>query len=309
MPIKIARGLPAAEELTREGVFVIQEERAARQDIRPLKIALLNLMPEKQKTERMIARLLGNTPLQVDLTLLAPESYTPGHTSPEHMLAFYRAWPEVRNEKFDGLVITGAPVELLPFEEVKYWQELKAIFDWSQTNVFATFTLCWAAQAALFHFYGIEKRVLPEKLFGLYGYRTVRSDVGILRGFDDRYVMPVSRHTEVAAEDIAAVPGLQVMAHSAEVGPGLVVDEGKRMVLMFNHLEYEAETLGEEYRRDCAAGKNIALPVGYFQEDDTEQPALNVWRAHAHLLFANWLNQIYQDTPYDVNEIPAPMRG
>ena len=308
MPIKIPAGLPADAALRREGVFVMDETDAARQDIRPMQIAVLNLMPEKLKTELQLARLLGSSPLQVELTLLAPASYKSANTAEGHLISFYKTWPEVRHRKFDGLVITGAPVEHLPFEEVKYWKELQSIFDWTQTNVMSTFTLCWAAQAALYHFHGINKVALPGKLFGLFSYTTAAEKAGLLRGFDDIYTMPVSRHTEVLARDIARIPGLAVMAHSPHVGVGLVTDAAHRTICMFNHLEYDAATLGDEYGRDRAAGKPTAIPEGYYPNNNPANQPCNLWRAHAHLLFGNWLNDIYQHTPHDIEQIPNRSR-
>ncbi|MFZ2587953.1 MAG: homoserine O-succinyltransferase [Alphaproteobacteria bacterium] len=304
MPIKIPSTLPAADLLKSEGVFVMDEGQAMRQDIRPLQIAILNLMPDKLKTEMQLARLIGSTALQVELTLMTPASYKPTNTAEEHLTEFYKTWPEVKHRKFDGLVITGAPVEHLPFEEVKYWEELKSIFDWSQSNVMSTFTLCWAAQAALYHFHRIPKVNLPSKMFGLFSYRTVSMKPHILRGFDDVYTMPVSRHTEVLERDISAISDLTILSKSPHVGVGLVIDGRHRIICNFNHLEYDVDTLGNEYMRDIKLGKGIAMPTNYYPNDNPTNQPCNTWRAHAHLLFANWLNETYQKTPFNIENIP-----
>ena len=305
MPIKIPDDLPARRTLEEEGVRVIAEHDAIRQDIRPLRIALLNLMPEKIKTETQITRLVGATPLQIEMTLLTTGSYTPRNTSAEHMLAFYQPWEAVREEKFDGLIITGAPIEKLPFEEVIYWPELSQIFDWTQTNVHDTFNICWAGQAALYHFYGVNKRELPAKRFGLYDHTIVTPNSVMLRGFPDEFQVPISRHTEVCEEEIPDDPSLRILAASPEAGVCLIRDHTRRQVYMFNHLEYDTHTLGDEYRRDAEAGENTALPVNYFPDDDPTRPPRNQWRGLGHLLVGNWINDLYQSTPYDINDIRA----
>ncbi|HRY23936.1 MAG: homoserine O-succinyltransferase [Geminicoccaceae bacterium] len=303
MPIKIPNDLPAAAMLATEGVRLIGENEALRQDVRPLQIALLNLMPEKPKTETQLARLLGATALQVELTLLTTSTYRPQNVPLSHLQSFYRQWDEVRDRKFDGLIVTGAPVELLPFEEVKYWPELAAIFDWSRTNVHSCFHICWGAQAALFHFHGVPKYTLPVKRFGIYTHYVIeRRDAarpGLLRGFDDYFLVPVSRHTEVRRADIEAVPGLEVLAVSNAAGVCLVHDPRHREVFMFNHLEYDTFTLADEYRRDCAGRGDVSLPLNYYPDDDPTKAPRNCWRAYAHLLFGNWINEIYQTTPFD----------
>ena len=303
MPIKIPDDLPARRTLEEEGVRVISEDDAMRQDVRPLKIALLNLMPDKIKTETQITRLVGATPLQIEMTLLSTSSYTPRNTSAEHMLAFYQPWEAVREQKFDGLIITGAPIEKLPFEEVIYWPELHEIFDWTQTNVHDTFNICWAGQAALYHFYGINKRELPKKRFGLYDHTIVTPNSVMLRGFPDVFPVPISRYTEVCEEEIPNDPNLRILAASAEAGVCLIRDHKRHQVYMFNHLEYDTATLGDEYRRDAEVGEKTALPVNYFPNDDPKQPARNQWRGLGHLLIGNWINDLYQTTPFDIDRI------
>ncbi len=307
MPIKIPNDLPAAAKLAEEGVRVIGEEEALRQDIRPMQIALLNLMPEKRKTEVQLARLLGATPLQVELTLLTTRTYRPRTVPLSHLQRFYRSWDEVAERKFDGLIVTGAPVELLPFEEVKYWDELRAVFDWSRTHVHSSFFICWGAQAALYHFHGVPKHTLPCKRFGIYVHYVVeREDARrnpLVRGFDDYFLVPVSRHTETRAEDLPPEAGLEVLAVSNAAGLCLVYEPRYRAVYMFNHLEYDTFTLDEEYRRDREKRGDVFLPVNYYPDDDPSKPPRNCWRAYAHLLFGNWINEMYQTTPYDITKI------
>ncbi len=304
MPIKIPDNLPARRILEREGVLLIRENDAIRQDVRPIRIALLNLMPEKIKTETQLARVIGSTPLQVELTLLKTSSYTPTNVSAEHMLAFYEPWNEVAHEKFDGLVITGAPVEELPFEDVDYWAELTDIFDWARDHVSRMFTLCWGGQAALYHYHGVPKLAMSEKLSGVYEHRIVTPHSSLLRGFPDRFLVPVSRHTETLRADIERVPGLVVLAESDAAGLCLVEDTILNNAYMFNHLEYDTETLAGEYARDMAAGRDdVPVPVNYFTDDDPTRPPLNSWRGHGHLLFANWINDMYQHTPFDIGDI------
>ena len=304
MPIKVPDNLPAAEILTNENIFVMTEDRAAHQDIRPLRIAILNLMPTKIVTETQILRLLGNSPLQVEIELLHPRTYTSKNTPEEHMISFYRHFDEIKDEKFDGLIITGAPVEHLDFEEVTYWEELKEIMDWSAHNVFSTFFLCWAAQAGLYHLYGIHKYPLPDKKFGVFSHKVNKRNVKLLRGFDDEFYAPHSRHTEVRREDIEKVPELEILSESPEAGVYLVASKDGRQVFVSGHSEYDPLTLKGEYDRDVCRGLDITIPKNYFPDDDPAKDPLVKWRGHANLLFANWLNYyVYQETPYDLSEI------
>ena len=304
MPIKIPDNLPARQILEHEGVLLIREHDAIRQDIRPMRIALLNLMPEKIKTETQIARVVGSTPLQVELTLLKTATYTPSNTSAEHMLAFYEPWHAVADEKFDGLIITGAPVEEIPFEAVDYWTELTEIFDWSRSNVSRGYYICWGAQAALYHLYGVPKYAMKQKLSGVYEHRVVTPNSTLLRGFADTVQVPVSRYTETRRADIEKVPGLAILAESDEAGLCLIDDTRRNQVYMFNHLEYDTDTLGNEYARDITAGRGDArVPLDYFTDDDPAHQPINTWRAHGHLLFANWINEMYQHAPFDISDI------
>lgn len=309
MPIKVPNDLPAAAKLREEGVRVIDEAEALRQDIRPLQIALLNLMPEKPKTETQLARLLGATPLQVELTLLTTSTYRGTNTPLSHLQSFYRTWEDVRGRRFDGLIVTGAPVEMLPFEQVDYWSELTAILDWTQTHVHSTFAICWGAQAALYHFHRVPKHILPAKRFGVYPHRvTERHDVArpaLVRGFDDVFYVPVSRHTETREDDLPNGVGIEVLATSPQAGLCMVQDEPRRHVLMFNHLEYDTLTLQDEFRRDLGKRSDVALPENYYPYDDPDQRPRNRWRAYAHLLFGNWINEIYQTAPYELERIGA----
>lgn len=301
MPIKIPNDLPARPVLEREGVMVMSEADAVRQDIRPLRIGLLNLMPNKIRTETQFARLIGATPLQVELTLLKMTKHTPKNTPAEHMIAFYRDWESVRGVKFDGLVVTGAPVELLEFEDVTYWDELTRIFDWTQTHVHSTFCICWGAQAALYHFHRVPKHPLPKKEFGVYRHRNLNPASPYLHGFSDDFSIPVSRWTEVRRAELPGDSGLEALIDSDEAGLCLVADEPHRMLCMFNHIEYDTQTLAEEYWRDVKAQKAIELPRNYFPGDDPHAVPENRWRSHAHLLFGNWINQVYQTAPFDLN--------
>lgn len=303
MPIKIPSKLPAHEVLESEGVPIINDEDAIRQDIRPLKIAILNLMPEKIKTETQLARVLGATPLQVEVTLLALTSHKPKTTSEQHLLDFYHPWTEVREQKYDGLIVTGAPIEKLPFEEVRYWPELCDIFDWSLGNVHGCFNLCWGAQASLYHFYGIPKYQLAQKAFGIYWHSVLDPTSPLMRGLNDAIPIPVSRHTENHRDDLARFKHLQVLAESDDVGMGLVYDPVLNHVQMFNHLEYDSTTLGDEYGRDVAKGSDIQVPRNYYPDDDPTREPVNTWRSNAHILFGNWINSIYQSTPYDLSKI------
>ena len=303
MPIKIPYDLPARPILEAEGVHLIRNKEAIRQDIRPLRIALLNLMPQKVKTETQIARVLASSPLQIEMTLIAPTDYVPKNTSREHMIDFYKPFDDIRDQKYDGLIVTGAPIEKMSFEDVDYWEELEQIFDWSLKNVHSLFTLCWGAQAALQHFYGIPKYMLPEKRFGIFTHRVKDHTSLLTRGMNDEMPVPVSRHTENRREDFDAFPHLEVVAESEEAGLCLIHDTKLRHVHMFNHLEYDSHTLGDEYKRDLDKGDAIQMPVHYYPDDNPDAQPVNTWRANAHLLFGNWLNYIYQNTPYNIELI------
>jgi homoserine O-succinyltransferase/O-acetyltransferase len=300
MPIKIPDDLPARRTLEAEGVMVMREADAVRQDVRPLRIGLLNLMPNKISTETQLARLIGATPLQVELTLVRVTNYVARNTVADHMLSFYRPWADVRAERFDGFIITGAPVERLPFEDVGYWEELRRIFDWTQNNVHHSLTICWAAQAAVHHFHGMPKYDLPRKAFGVFPHRSLVPTSPYLRGFSDDFAVPVSRWTEVRGRDIPPSSALTVLAESRETGLCLLDDPSHRMLHMFNHVEYDTTSLEDEYVRDAAGGADVPLPRNYFPEDDPTRRPTNAWRAHAHLLFSNWINEIYQITPFDI---------
>jgi homoserine O-succinyltransferase/O-acetyltransferase len=303
MPIKIPDNLPARSVLAAEGVSVMLETDAVRQDIRPMRIGLLNLMPNKVRTETQFARLLGASPLQVELTLVKITNHVSRNTPTDHIVSFYRDWEDVRGEKFDGFIVTGAPVEIMPFEEVTYWDELRRIFDWTQTNVHGLFNICWGAQAAVHHFHGMPKYPLAQKMFGVYRHRILEPASPYLRGFSDDFSVPVSRWTEVKRADIPPESGMRVLMESDEAGLCLLDDPRHRALHMFNHIEYDSSSLADEYFRDRAAHVPIALPQNYFPDDDATQPPLNRWRSHAHLLFGNWVNEIYQTTPFDRREI------
>ena len=304
MPIKIPNRLPATKTLTEENIFVITETRALTQDIRPLKIAILNLMPTKIETETQLARLLGNTPLQVEMTLLHTKSYHSKNVNQEHMLAFYKTFDEVQNETFDGMVITGAPVEKMAFEDVDYWEELCQIFEWTKTNVTSTFHICWGAQAGLYYHYGIQKHTLPEKLFGVYDHRVEHKSSILFRGFDDVFRAPHSRHTTILREDVEKVPQLKILSSSDEAGLYVISTARGRQIFVTGHSDYDADTLKREYVRDVEAGLPIHVPKNYFPQDDPTQPPLVSWRSHANLLYSNWLNYfVYQVTPYDLKKI------
>lgn len=303
MPIKIPQNLPASEILEKEGVLLIQEDDAIRQDIRPLKIALLNLMPKKIETETQIARVLAGSPLQIEITLVAVGGHQPKNTSRDHMIDFYKAWTEIKNEKFDGLIITGAPIEQIPFEDVDYWDELCQIFDWSRSNVFGLFNLCWGAQAALYHFYDIPKYQLDNKRFGIYSHNVCNNKSILLHGIDDEIQIPISRHTENRITDFGKLPQLELLIDSKEAGMCLVHDKNLRHFHMFNHIEYDSNTLGEEYKRDLEAGKHTSLPKNYFPNDNVNEPPINTWRGNGHLLFTNWINYLYQSTPFKITDI------
>ena len=304
MPIKIPNDLPAVQTLAQENIFVMTETRAITQDIRPLRILLLNLMPKKVETETQLTRMLSNTPLQLELTLIRVRSHIAQNTSAGHLLAFYKTFDEVESENFDGMIITGAPVELLPFEQVDYWDELCRIMEWSKTHVHSTFHICWGAQAGLYYHYGIQKRQLPEKLFGVFEHHADYKNSMLLRGFDDRFFVPHSRHTTVDRADIEAVPALRVIASSDEAGVYIVSSKGGRQIFIMGHSEYDPLTLDAEYRRDLDAGETIALPKHYYPGDDPANPPVVNWRGHGSLLYSNWLNYfVYQTTPYDLHEL------
>ena len=304
MPIKIPNNLPAAEILLKENIFVMTETRAMTQDIRPLRMLLLNLMPKKIETETQLTRLLGNTPLQIELTLLRMEGHQSLNTSQEHLLSFYRTFSEVKDTCFDGMIITGAPVEHLPFEEVDYWPELCEIMEWSRSHVHSTMHICWGAQAGLYYHYGIQKQPLEKKLFGVFPHRSEYRESMLLRGFDDTFMVPHSRHTTVRREDIEAVPSLQILASSDEAGVCIVRNRQGRQFFMMGHSEYDARTLENEYLRDVKAGKPIDVPKNYYPGDDPAREPIVSWRGHANLLYSNWLNYfVYQTTPYDVTQV------
>ncbi len=304
MPIRIPNDLPAAETLQQENIFVMQQNRALTQDIRPLEIVLLNLMPTKIATETQLSRLLGNTPLQVNLELMHTTTHKSKNTSQEHMLSFYKSFDELKDRKFDGMVITGAPVEMLPFEEVDYWQELCQIMEWSKTHVHSTFHICWGAQAGLYYHYGVDKVALPEKMFGVFPHTADYKRSILLRGFDDVFWVPHSRHTTVLREDIEKVPELKILASSEQSGVYAVATKGGKQIFITGHSEYDPLTLESEYLRDKNQGLPIAVPQNYYPgDDDTKDPIVR-WRGHANLLFSNWLNYfVYQTTPYDIMSI------
>ena len=301
MPIKIPNDLPAAETLKNENIFVMNQTRAETQHIRPLEIVLLNLMPTKIVTETQLSRVLGNTPLQVHLVLMMISSHKSKNTPEEHLLSFYKTFDELKERKFDGMVITGAPVENLPFEEVDYWDELVRIMQWSKTHVHSTFHICWAAQAGLYYHYGIQKHPLPEKLFGVYRHHADYKRAILLRGFDDEFWAPHSRHTTIDRADVEAVPGLKILASSEEAGVYIIMNKEGRQIFVTGHSEYDPDTLEREYLRDKNQGLPIHVPVNYYPNDDDTKPPLVRWRGHGNLLYSNWLNYfVYQTTPYDL---------
>ena len=305
MPITLPENLPAFDVLRNEGVMVMSPDRAAQQDIRPLRIGLLNLMPKKIQTENQFARLIGATPLQIDFKLIRMTEHLTRNTAAEHMETFYRPFAEVEasGEKFDGLIITGAPIEHLPFEEVTYWDELRRVMDWTQTNVFSTFGVCWGGMAMINHFHGVKKHMLQAKAFGCFRHQNLNPTSPYLRGFSDDFVIPVSRWTEVRQAEIDAAPGLRTLLGSEEVGPCLVEDSCHRALYIFNHFEYDSDTLKQEYDRDVANGTAINVPMNYYPDDNPANPPKNRWRSHAHLLYGNWINEIYQGTPFDLNDL------
>ena len=304
MPIKVPNGLPAIQTLQEENIFVMTENRATTQDIRPLKIMLLNLMPTKIDTETQLSRLLGNTPLQVELTLVRTKSHESRNTPEEHMLAFYQEFDDVRQHNFDGLIITGAPVEHLPFEEVDYWQELCTIMEWSKTHVHSTFHICWGAQAGLYYHFGIGKQPLPEKMFGVFPHKRDYEKSILLRGFDEVFMVPHSRHTTIDRAEIEAEPQLRILASSEEAGVYAIATRNGRQIFITGHSEYDAQTLEREYKRDVAAGEPIKVPKNYYPGDDPSKAPIVSWRSHANLLYCNWLNYfVYQTTPYNLDEL------
>jgi homoserine O-succinyltransferase/O-acetyltransferase len=304
MPIKIPNQLPAKQILKDENIFVMDEERAIHQDIRPLKVAILNLMPTKITTETQLLRLLGNTPLQVEITLVRTSSYQSKNTPEEHLLTFYQTFDQIKHHKYDALIITGAPVEHLPFEQVDYWDELKTIMDWGLRNVFSLLYICWGAQAALYHQFGIPKYPLTAKKFGIFPHKVTETGVKLLRGFDDVFYAPHSRHTEIRREDIEKVPQLDILAESDESGIYIVATRDGRQVFVTGHSEYDPLTLKKEYDRDVNAGLPIQVPVNYYPDNDPQKTPVVRWRGHAHLLFANWINYyVYQETPYNIDQL------
>ncbi|WP_171231736.1 MULTISPECIES: homoserine O-succinyltransferase [unclassified Ruegeria] len=303
MPIKIPSELPAFDVLTKEGVMVMDEDQAMRQDIRPLRIGLLNLMPKKIQTENQFARLIGATPLQIDLSLIRMTEHRTKNTAAEHMSEFYRPFQEIKDQKFDGLIITGAPIEHLEFRDVTYWDEISEIFDWTQTNVHSTFGVCWGGMAMINHFHAVKKHMLDAKAFGCFRHRNLDPASPFLRGFSDDCVVPVSRWTEMKQDEIDRAPGLRTLLGSDDVGPCLVEDPGHRALYIFNHFEYDSDTLKQEYDRDVSNGTPINVPINYYPDDDPTKTPQNRWRSHAHLLYGNWINEIYQTTPFDITKI------
>lgn len=305
MPITLPSSLPAYDVLTQEGVMVMSDDQAARQDIRPLRIGLLNLMPKKIQTENQFARLIGATPLQIELSLIRMSEHQTKTTAAAHMEEFYRPFQDVKDEKFDGLLITGAPIEHLAFQDVTYWDELREIFDWTQTNVHSVFGICWGGMAMINHFHDVKKHMLEAKAFGCFRQRNMAPASPYLRGFSDECFIPVSRWTEMRQDEIDAVDGLHTLLGSEEVGPCLVEDPAHRALYIFNHFEYDSDTLKQEYDRDIEAGTPINVPANYYPDNDPLRAPQNRWRSHAHLLYGNWINQIYQTTPFEIDKIGA----
>ncbi|NEN84642.1 homoserine O-acetyltransferase MetA [Paenibacillus elgii] len=301
MPIKVPDHLPAKEVLVNENIFVMDESVAFRQDIRPLRIVILNLMPTKETTETQLLRLIGNTPLQVEFILLHPKTHTSKNTSLEHLEQFYKTFEDIKHERFDGMIVTGAPVEQLEFEEVNYWEELTQIMEWSKTHVTSTLHICWAAQAGLYYHFGVPKYPLDEKIFGVFPHTITTPNVKLLRGFDELFLVPQSRHTDVRREDVARVEQLDILSESEEAGVYIAATKDGKQIFITGHSEYDACTLKYEYDRDVNKGMEIAVPKNYYPNNDPTRPPLNTWRAHANLLFSNWLNYyVYQETPYDL---------
>ncbi len=304
MPIKIPADLPANSILSDENIFCITEKRALKQDIRPLKIALLNIMPTKIVTETQLIRLLGNTPLQIEIDFIYTSTYRSKNTSAEHLNNFYKTFDQIKNSKYDGMIITGAPVELMKFEDVDYWDELKEIMEWTKTNVTSTFHICWAALAGMYYHYGIEKRELPKKLSGVYEHKVLRKKSMLVRGFDDVFFAPHSRYSTVDISDVKACPSLSLVAESQEAGAYIITSKDKKQIFVTGHSEYDRDTLKLEYERDVSLGLDIDIPANYFKDNNPSKTPVVRWRSHANLLFYNWLNyHVYQTTPYDINEI------
>lgn len=304
MPIKIPNQLPATKTLAEENIFVMTDERAGKQDIRPLQILMLNLMPTKIDTETQLSRLLGNTPLQVELTLMHTSSHKSKNTSEDHLLAFYTTFDKVKDRYFDGLVITGAPVEMLEFEEVEYWEELCEIMEWSTTHVHSTFHICWGAQAGLYYHFGVQKKTLDKKMFGVFPHIADYKRSMLFRGFDDVFMVPHSRHTTIDREDLENIPGLKILASSPEAGVFALSTKRGRQIFITGHPEYDAETLGREYWRDVNANKPIEIPKNYYPDNDPTKAPVSTWRSSANLLYCNWLNYfVYQTTPFDLQKI------
>lgn len=304
MPIKIQDELPAVETLENENIFVMKESRATHQDIRSLKILILNLMPTKIKTETQILRLIGNSPLQVDIDLMHPASHNSKNTSEEHLIKFYNTFEEIKDNNYDGMIITGAPVETLEFEEVDYWDELKKIMDWSLHHVFSTLHICWGSQAGLYHHYGVAKYPLDKKMFGVFPHYKTKKHVKLMRGFDDLFYVPHSRHTEIRREDIEKIEELEILSESKESGIYLAASKNGRQVFATGHSEYDRESLEDEYLRDIKKGMDVDVPKNYYKDDDPDKEIVMRWRSHANLLFVNWLNYyVYQETPFDLNQL------
>ena len=304
MPLRLPDQLPAIELLKKENIFVMNETRAHTQMVRPLQIVVLNLMPLKITTETDLVRLLSNTPLQIEINFMRLKSHTPKNTPVEHMQMFYKSFKELSLQKWDGMIVTGAPIELLPFEDVEYWEEIKTIFNWARTHVTSTLYICWAAQAGLYHFYNIPKHTLSEKKFGIFRQFPLISDLPIFRGFDDSFMMPHSRHTEVRRSDIEKEPALQVIAESTESGVSMIMARGGREFFITGHLEYAPDTLDKEYKRDFGKRQDVAKPLHYYRDDDPTKGPVVSWRSHANLFFCNWINYyVYQETPYNIDEI------
>ena len=304
MPLRLPDRLPAIDLLKQENIFVMGDARAHAQDIRPLRIVILNLMPLKVTTETDLIRLLSNTPLQLDINFMKLKSHTPKNTPIEHMMMFYRDFDLMRNEKYDGMIITGAPVEQLDFEDVSYWEEISCIFAWAKTHVTSTLYICWAAQAGLYYHYGVPKYPLPKKMFGIFPQQKLDPQLPIFRGFDDEFQMPHSRHSEIRREDILANPALTLIAESADSGVSIVMARGGREFFITGHMEYSPDTLDHEYRRDKDIRNDVDIPRNYYRDNDPEKGPNVTWRAHANLFYANWINYyVYQETPYNINEI------
>lgn len=304
MPLRLPDRLPAIDILKGENIFVMDETRAHNQEIRPLRIVILNLMPLKITTETDLIRLLSNTPLQMDICFMKLQSHTPKNTPVEHMMMFYKSFEELSSQKFDGMIITGAPIENMDYEAVEYWEEIQAIFNWSRTHVTSTMFLCWGAMAGLYHFYGIPKYPLPKKMFGIFQQQTLNPALPIFRGFDDTFFMPQSRHTEVRKEDILAHKELEIIAESPESGVSIVMARGGREFFITGHLEYAPDTLDREYKRDKGKRDDVDAPVNYYMNNNPAKPPIVTWRAHANLFYSNWINYyVYQETPYNIDEI------